>query len=172
MLSFSAAGFRKTTRLLGEKELNAVPCRFYLEAEVYELKEVIINKYPEIDAVKLGIVKPGQIKFTPAERKLYSGSAGIVGFINLLSGELKTLKANVNVEKKENSLQKLEYLFEDKYYTQDLKIPSDLIKGFKFYCVEDDEFVKILHSKDRLMCMFLITELASEFNRRRTEASK
>ncbi|WP_281631478.1 hypothetical protein [Flavobacterium luteolum] len=171
-LSFSASGLKTITELVNQNMLNSDPYTFYMEAAANELKEVIIKQYPEINAEKLGITKPGQVKFTPAERKLYSGSSGIVGLINLFSGELKTLKANVNVEKKENSLQKLDHLLEDKYYTQDLKIPAELIKGFKYYCIEDDEFVKTLRSKDRFVCMFLIIELASEYNRKRAEINE
>ena len=77
----------------------------------------------------------------------------------------KNLKANVEVEKKEIVLRKLDFLFEDKYYAEDLKIPNELIKGFKYYCVEDPEFAKAVNSKNKTMCMFLIIQLASNYNK-------
>ena len=164
-LKFYAAGFEPLSKIISKHEFGSGLLVVSMTAENIELKEVIINGYPEITAEKLGIIRPGQIKFTPAERKLYSGSGGIVGFINLLTGELKNLKANVEVEKKEIVLRKLDFLFEDKYYAEDLKIPNELIKGFKYYCVEDPEFAKAVNSKNKTMCMFLIIQLASNYNK-------
>lgn len=59
-------------------------------------------------------------------------------------------------------------MFEDKYYVDVLKIPSELIKGFKYYCVEDVEFAKNVNSKNMSMCRFLIIDLASTYNKNRT----
>lgn len=170
ILKFSADKYEPLVKQINQEELRADTLTLHMTATGIELKEVIINKYPDITAEKLGIVRPGQIKFTPAERKLYSGSGGVVGFINLLTGELRYLKANVEVEKKEILLHKLEYMFEDKYYLEDLKIPGELIKGFKYYCVEDAEFGKAVNSKNKTMCTFLIIQLASTYNKIRISA--
>lgn len=165
LLIFSATGYQPLSKYVSIHDISLQTITLQMSASGIELKEVLINEYPEITAEKLGIIKPGQIKYTPAERKLNAGSSGVVGFINLLTGELKNLKANVNVEKKEILLQKLEYLFEDEFYKKDLKIPSELIKGFKYYCVEDSEFAKAVNSKNKIMCKFLIIELASTYNK-------
>ncbi|MDR6761949.1 hypothetical protein J2Y38_002160 [Flavobacterium sp. 2755] len=167
ILKFSTAEYETLVKQIKPEDLKTSFFTLHMTAAGIELKEVIINEYADITAEKLGIVRPGQVKFTPAERKLYSGSGGVVGFINLLTGELKSLKANVEVEKKEILLRKLEYMFEDKYYMENLKIPGELIKGFKYYCVEDVEFGKAVNSKNKTMCMFLIIELASSYNKKR-----
>jgi hypothetical protein len=132
-----------------------------------ELDEVIINKYAAITAENLGIIPRGQIKFTPQERKLYSSSGGIFGLYSIISGEKEMLKKNVEAEKKEILMKKLEYMFATKYYIKTLKIPEELIKGFQYYCVENSEFAASLNGKNKSMSMFLMTNLASVYNKNR-----
>lgn len=132
-----------------------------------ELDEVIINKNADITAENLGIIPRGQIKFTQQERKLYSSSGGIFGLYSIISGEKEMLKKNVEAEKKEILMKKLEYMFEEKYYIKTLKIPEELIKGFQYYCVENSEFVASLNGKNKPMSMFLMTNLASIYNKNR-----
>jgi hypothetical protein len=132
-----------------------------------ELDEVIINKNADITAENLGIIPRGQIKFTPQQRKLYSSSGGIFGLYSIISGEKEMLKKNVEAEKKEILMKKLEYMFAEKYYIKTLKIPEELIKGFQYYCVEDSEFAASLNGKNKSMSMFLMTNLASVYNKNR-----
>lgn len=132
-----------------------------------ELDEVIINKNADLTAENLGIIPRGQIKFTPQERKLYSSSGGIFGLYSIISGEKEMLKKNVEAEKKEILMKKLEYMFEVKYYIKTLKIPEELIKGFQYYCVENSEFAASLNGKNKSMSMFLMTNLASIYNKNR-----
>lgn len=132
-----------------------------------ELDEVIINKNAAITAENLGIIPRGQIKFTPQQRKLYSSSGGIFGLYSIISGEKEMLKKNVEAEKKEILMKKLEYMFADKYYIKTLKIPEELIKGFQYYCVENSEFAASLKGKNKSMSMFLMTNLASVYNKNR-----
>ena len=134
-----------------------------------ELDEVIINKNAAITAENLGIIPRGQIKFTPQERKLYSSSGGIFGLYSIISGEKEMLKKNVEAEKKEILMKKLEYMFEAKYYIKTLKIPEELIKGFQYYCVEDSEFAASLNGKNKSMSMFLMTNLAIVYNKNRVD---
>ena len=132
-----------------------------------ELDEVIINKNASITAENLGIIPRGQIKLTQQERKLYSSSGGMFGLYSIISGEKEMLKKNVEAEKKELLMKKLEYMFAEKYYTKTLKIPVDLIKGFQYYCIENSEFAASLKGKNKSMSMFLMTNLASVYNKNR-----
>lgn len=58
---------------------------------------------------------------------------------------------------------KMEYLFDEAYYTERLKIPLEDIKGFQLYCVDNPEFAVSLNTKNKTMSMFLITGLAQEY---------
>ena len=75
------------------------------------------------------------------------------------------LKKEIVVEKKENSLFRLEVLFENKYYIETLKIPTDYIRGFQYYCVENAQFAEALSTKNKTLAMFLIVSLAENYNK-------
>ncbi|MEA9411426.1 hypothetical protein [Flavobacterium sp. PL02] len=129
-----------------------------------ELKEVVINEFSNINAENLGIIPYGQKKYTPAERKLYTAKSTMTdALLNKISGRTAMLKKEVAVEKKEMLYSKIEYLFEENYYTDRLKIPLEHIKGFQLYCIDDPEFVTSLNAKNKTMSMFLITGLAQKY---------
>jgi hypothetical protein len=129
-----------------------------------ELKEVIVNKHPEINAVSLGISSKGVKHYTPAERKLFTAnSTPVDALLNLMSGRTAMLKKELEVEKKEYLLMKIGTLFDDDYYMKTLKIPANYIKGFQYYCIENTNFVMALKSKNKTMTNFLIVPLAEKY---------
>jgi hypothetical protein len=169
VLNFSGIDYKYLRKYVYKHEYTSGTLEVNMTFNSIELDEVVINKYANINAENLGVIPRGQVKLTPAERRLYSGSGGIQGFYNFVSGERDMLKMNVEIEKKEILMKKLEYLFGNKYYTKTLKIPEELIKGFQYYCVEDAEFVESLGFKNKTVSMFLITNLASVYNKNRID---
>jgi hypothetical protein len=169
ILNFSGIDYKYLRKYVYKHEYNSGSMEVNMTFNSIELDEVIINKYANITAENLGIIPRGQVKFTPQQRRLYSNSGGIQGLFSSLSGERNILKMNVEIEKKELLMKKLEYLFGNKYYTKTLKIPEELIKGFQYYCVEDSEFVESLNFKNKTISMFLITNLASVYNQKRVD---
>jgi hypothetical protein len=169
ILNFSGIDYKYLRKYVYKHEYSSGILEVNMTFNAVELDEVIINKYANINAESLGIIPKGQIKFTLQERRLYSGSGGVQGFFNYLSGDRDILKMNVEIEKKEMLLKKLEYLFGGKYYTKTLKIPEELIRGFQYYCVEDLEFAESLKNKNKTISMFLMTNLAVTYNQRRID---
>jgi hypothetical protein len=169
ILNFSGVDYKYLRKYVYKHEYNSGAMEVNMTFNAVELDEVVVNKYANITAENLGIIPYGQIKLTPQQRRLYSNSGGVQGFFSTISGERNVLKMNVEIEKKEMLLKKLEYLFGNKYYTKTLKIPEELIKGFQYYCVEDDEFVESLSFKNKTMSMFLMTNLASIYNKNRVD---
>ncbi|WP_268848879.1 carboxypeptidase-like regulatory domain-containing protein [Flavobacterium aestivum] len=169
VLSFSGIDYKNLRKYVYKHEYASGTLEVNMTFNSIELDEVVINKNANITAENLGIIRRGQVKFTPQERRLYSGSSGIQGLYSFLSGEIDVLKKNVEIEKKEQLLKKMEYLFGNKYYTKTLKIPEELIKGFQYYCVEDPEFVESLGYKNKTVSLFLITNLASVYNKKRID---
>ena len=165
ILSLSAVNYEYLRKYISKQEYNLGTIVVSITAISVELKEVIINDRPDITAENLGIIPRDQIKLTSAERKVYTATSGTDALINYFSGRTKILKKELEVERKEVLMQKLEYLFEDKYYIETLKIPEDEIKGFQYYCVEDSYFENALNSKNKTMCMFFIVGLASNYNK-------
>ena len=129
------------------------------------LNEVFVNE-STITAESLGIIPYGQKKYTPAERKLYTATSGggIDGLLNTISGRKAMLKKEIIVEKKLQLLDRIDDLFEDKFYLETLKIPQDYIRGFQYYCNDDVAFANALRAKNKTLIQFLIVKLAENYN--------
>ncbi|HSD07407.1 carboxypeptidase-like regulatory domain-containing protein [Flavobacterium sp.] len=179
ILSFSAVNYEPLRKIINKQEFNMGIITADLTPKSIELNEVIVNKNSNISAESLGIIPKDQVKLTTAERRLQTAGdfkpvqlLGLLGgflavdpILNAISGRTKMLKKELTNEKKEFLMQKMENLFEDKYYIETLKIPEDFIRGFQYYCVEDPDFARSLNDKNKTMSMFLIVGLASEFKK-------
>lgn len=176
LLVFSSVNLEYHRRVIEDVDLKSDILIIKMTAKTTELKEVIVNKYPQINAVSLGISPKGLKKYTPAERKLASASSmrlnpmGLDPLINAISGRTKMLKKDLEVEKKIRLLATLDALYQDdNYFTQTLKIPAAYIKGFQYYCIEDNLFAEALKTKNKTKIEYLIVPLAEKFNKLLTE---
>lgn len=165
LLVFSAVDIEIKRILVEDEDLKREQITVYVIPKITELKEVIINKNPQITAENLGIISKNIKRYSPAERRLMEAKAlPINALLNIISGRMAMLKKELIVEKKETLLGKIEYFFDDKYYTETLKIPVEYIKGFQYYCIEDSDFVASIKSKNKFMTMFRIVKLAENYN--------
>lgn len=174
-LMFSAVQFKGLKVALKESDFAKELLFVKLETLVRSLDEVRINEYKNINAVSLGIISPNTKHYTPAERKLYTATGGgknqyglntkISGdaILNAISGRTAMLKKEVEVEKKETLMEKISDYYDEKYFTETLKIPQDYVKGFLFYIVEDQKFVEAVNSKNKTMATFIMNELAVKY---------
>ncbi|RZJ53338.1 MAG: hypothetical protein EOO44_08845 [Flavobacterium sp.] len=163
VLVFSSVNLEPVKRRITAEDLNS-NLVVKMTAKEIELKEVVVNENSNITAENLGIIPYGQKKYTPAERKLYTAtSTSVDKLLNKISGRTTMLKKEMKVEEKETLFRKMEYLFDENYYNQRLKISSEDIKGFQLYCIEDAEFAVSLNTKNKTMSMFLITDLARKY---------
>lgn len=176
-LLFSAVQFVGLKMVLKEADFKSGVLLVKLETMVNMLDEVTVQKYRTINSVSLGLVSKNKREYTPAERKLitagefhwYSpllipvGGMSVDGLLNSISGRTSQLKKELQVEKKELLLKKIDYLFEEKYFVEVLKIPVQNVKGFHYYLVEDQKFVAALNNKNKTMATFLMGELAVNY---------
>ncbi|MBC7525154.1 MAG: hypothetical protein H7239_12030 [Flavobacterium sp.] len=177
-IMFSAVQFKGLKVTLNEEDFRNALLFVKMESLIRKLDEVKIIQYKNINAVSLGIVSPNIKRYTPAERKLrtasktYSGvgvgttlglSSGLDPILNAISGRTKMLKKEVEIEKKETAMDKLNNLFEYTYFTNTLKIPVEYVKGFQFYIVEEPKFVVALNGKNKTLASFLMSELAVKY---------
>nr|WP_294936085.1 hypothetical protein [uncultured Flavobacterium sp.] len=144
---------------------------------VNRLSELIIKDYSGINAESLGLVKKGQKKFTPAERRLNAASnpyavigtnasAGLDPLLNWISGRTAMLEKEVEVEKKERFQNYLKHLHEEEYYVSHFKIPADYVSGFLVYASENSRLTAAIISKNKILTNFLLGELAVEYCKR------
>jgi hypothetical protein len=149
-----------------------------MEPNMNQLDEVVIRRYNNINAVSLGIIPADQKTYTEAERKYATASSGRLnpmGFdplLNLISGRTAMLKKELVIEKKETYLAMLDEMFDKDHYINNCKIPSDYVKGFQYYAVDNDEFTKILNEKNVTTTEFLLGELAIKYKEIITRENK
>ena len=161
ILVFSSMTLEMKRMLVDEDDLKSETITIYMTPKINELNEVIVKK----NAAEGISIIPGQKHYTPAERKLYTATSGLLDApLNWLSGRTEMLKKEIIVERKERMLNKIGVLYEDKYYIQTLKIPEIYIDDFQRYLIEDKEFAAALKVKNRTMMLFLISKLAVNYN--------
>jgi len=168
-LLFSSVQFKGLKVALKESDFTSTIFFVKMEPIVRFLNEVKINEFKNINAVSLGIISPFTKHYTPAQRKLFTATSGggilpVDPIINWLSGRTAMLKKEVEVEKKETLMDKVDGWFETKYFTQTLKIPAEYVKGFEYYIVEDAKFAEAVKSKNKTMATFIMNELAVRYN--------
>ena len=176
-LQFSSLQIITKKAVITENDLAKQLYVVSLVAKIIPLDEVEIKQYPNINAVSLGILQRPAKVYTPAERKLrtagefhwYSplliplGGMPTDGLINSISGRTAMLKKELVVERKEYLLQKIENLFREDYFTENLKIPKEYLRGFWYFAVEDQKLVDALNIKNKMMARFIFSDLATKY---------
>lgn len=177
-LMFSAIQIKGKKVVLSAKDFQTDLVLIPLEPMINRLDEVIVKQYKNINAVALGIIPAKAKQYTPAERKLQTasgdgfdentdgtsgGSVGLDPLFNWMSGRTTLLKKELEVERKESLLQRLEAQFGVDYFVQKLKIPADYVKAFWYFVVEDARFVRAFKAKNSVMTKFVLSELAVKY---------
>lgn len=178
ILVFSSISFREKRVMLKQEDFSNLNFTVNLSMIMYQLQEVVVKRYDNINAESLGITPMGQKKYTAAERKLQTatalnatanagsmagGSISADPLLNFFSGRTAMLKKEVAVEKKEFFMRLLENMFSLDHFIDRLKIPADYVKGFEYYAIENDKFTVILNSKNKTSTEFLLGELAVKY---------
>ncbi len=128
------------------------------------LEEVIVERNSKINALELGILSRPPKKYTLQERRFYSSTSGPISLlINNLNGNLKTLKKNIEVEKKIKLLNDISNHIEKSFYVDVLKIPEEDILMFKYFIIEDSEFRQEFKLNKTNIIKFKMIELSIKF---------
>jgi hypothetical protein len=139
-----------------------------LKPQINQLEEVNVYKNFDFDPVKMRILSKPAKKYTPAERRIYEATSGsgivpLNPILNAISGRTTMLKKELVVEKEERLLYRLAAMFEDDFYTDNLKIPADYIKGFQYYVINDPKLIIQIKAKNKAMVAFVLGELSEKF---------
>jgi hypothetical protein len=164
-LVITAVNLETRRKIITAEDLDQEVLPIKMSYKMNQLEEVDVNGNSKINSENLGITSKGQKRYTPAERKLRTATTGLLDpLLNKMSGRTTQLKKEVLVERNERLLIKLDGWFEDKYYTDTLKIPADYIQGFQYYIIEDPDFARALVDKNKTLTMFYVKRLAVEYN--------
>lgn len=167
-LVFSAVNLETKRKVIAAEDLNEAFIIVKMSANIIPLKEVKVNENSAISAENLGIIPQGQKKYSPAERRVHEATTGgglvpLNPILNAISGRTTMLKKEVVAEKSERLLLRLDGWFEEKFYTNSLKIPQEYIKGFHYFLIEDNDFVRALKAKNKTLTKFLMSKLALDY---------
>jgi hypothetical protein len=91
------------------------------------------------------------------------GSMSIDPLLNWISGRTTMLKKELDVEKKEYTIRKLNDWFENSFYIERFKIPEDYIQGFQYYLADNLTFANAVKSKNKTLAIFIMGEVANEY---------
>ena len=163
-LLFSAVQLKENHVVLEPKDFQEQLFIVKMEANITTLKEVVIKRYDNINAVALGISPSGIKHLTQAERKLYTAKSTTGdAILNLMSGRTAMLKKEVEAEKKWSYMQIIDNMFDQNHFVTILKIPLEYVKGFKYYAVENERFATVLKSKNKTNIEFALVTLAENY---------
>lgn len=174
MLVLASERFEYKRRIITEDDLKSKHIMIKMTPKPGQLEEVVITKYRNINAVDLGILSKPAKEYTPAERRLKTASSydltvgtynsvSLDAIINSISGRTAMLKKELEVERREIAREKLLMNFDEDYFAEKLKIPTDYIKGFQYYAVEDAAFRQVLNSKNKIAQEILLNKLSTDY---------
>jgi hypothetical protein len=178
-LLFTAIHLKEIRIGLEKKDFQEEFFLVKMESMITQLREVVVKRYDNINAVALGISSSGMIHRTQAERKLYTatslnpsasangmagGSVSLDPILNFMSGRTAMLKKEIVVEGKLSFMNQIENMFNEDYFRKTLKIPAEYIKGFEYFIVENERFTTILKSKNKTNIEFAMVSLAEKYN--------
>ena len=180
-LLFSAIHLNEIRIVLTQRDFQEEFLLVKMESNVTQLREVVVKRYGNINAVALGISPSGVKHLTQAEKHLETAtgfnsqgsqdvhwtgrSASLDPVFNLLSGQTSMLKKELEAEGKLSFIDQIDNMFNEDYFSRVLKIPFEYIKGFKYYIVENNGFTKVLKSKDKTNIEFWMVGLAEKYNK-------
>lgn len=168
VLIFASKNFQAYKKIIHKEDLLNDYVTIKMTPKAIELDEVVINQYANINSRALGIIPKNQRTYTVAERRLASGSGGISGIINTLSGRKDMLKKNLEVEKKETNLEKIKRWFTTEDYQKTFHITDDKINAFHYYCIENSALAKLIESNNKAQILLAMLQLAVTFNELQT----
>jgi hypothetical protein len=160
---FSSVQFVARELIVEEPHLKEELLFVSLETLTRELDELIIVDYRHINAESLGLVPRGQKQYTPAEKKVFTATNGVDGLFNALSGRTAMLKKAAETAKKEELMDKINYIYTEEDIITKFHIPKEYVKGFVFFIVEDSNFARAIRDKNDTMAKFLMSGLSVRY---------
>lgn len=160
---FSGMQITAKNMTLTEEDVKAELLIVPVEKFTRVLDELIIVDYRHINAESLGLVPRGQKQLTPTEKRLYTAKSGVDAVFNMFSGRTKMLKRANETAKKEQLMEKINYIYTEEELIEKFHIPEEYVRGFVFYIVEDDNFARALKDKNETMAKFLMSGLSVRY---------
>ncbi|KGO96486.1 hypothetical protein [Flavobacterium enshiense] len=169
-LVFTAVQLNEKRIVVEKEDFDYLPFLVKMKAKVILLQEVLIEK-SNITAESLGLVPKGIKVRSPEERavrRYYTAQTGpLKSLVYALDGTAKRRKKEIVAAVKSQRLQhKLELMFSQAYFVDELKIPSEHLYGFYIFAAENQGFETVMQKKNKWLIKFELIKLASEYIKR------
>ncbi|UOK42744.1 hypothetical protein [Flavobacterium enshiense] len=169
-LVFTAVQLNEKRLVVEKEDFDYLPFLVKMKVKVILLQEVYIEKN-NITAESLGLVPKGIKTRSPEERavkRYYAAQTGpLKSLIYALDGTAKRRKKEIVAVMRSQSLQhKLEHIFSEDYFVDELKIPSEQLYGFYVFVAENQGFTNVIQQKNKWLIKFELIKLASEYIKR------
>lgn len=167
-LIFASINLKGIRRIVKETDFTKRLMFIPMEVSTTVLDELIIER--KITAESLGLAP--RKKYTRAEKNLHTASSvssangisfSIDGIVNALSGRTAMLRKVLEYERDEMLTKQLVAMFEEDYFTNELKIPKVYISGFGYYLIQDEAILSAMKSTKKDELKFLMTQKANEY---------
>lgn len=167
-LHISAVQYESKQFIVSKKMELDRSVSFYLVPKITELDEVVLSninlsgdlskdigsfvlkkEYVSSDFGFMGLSAPER---TSEERMYYAMTGGAGGFgalINLINGNTKKYKRQLEISKFQLKVERNRVKFADSMYVRNLKVPQALIEDFVFYAMEDTVAVDAVNLTDK-----------------------
>lgn len=168
-LVFSAVHLKKMVYRISKNDFKNTLLLIPMDTTSVVLKEIlVINPQNFSSGFELSDLNKKQLS-NITENLVNPIATSNTGMLNLTStlGKLIQLikgKPKPNIIKiSEDNLELLNRFFSTDFYNQELKIPSEYINGFKYYCLEKPEIKEALNQKQKNVLELLLYQCADEF---------
>ena len=135
--------FYPTLLIYFYKDLNTnlYECRILLR-----LSKCVFNTWIECVNLCFSFTEANSIA---SAEGITGGSVSFDSMLNLISGRTTMLKKVIKIEKKELFIPQIESMFDESHFVEKLKIPSDYVKGFECFAVENEKFTIVLKTNNK-----------------------
>lgn len=168
-LLFTAVQLQPRKIVLEKEDFDYLPFFVKMNVKVTQLKEVVVEK-SNITAESLGLVPKGMK--TPSQeeravRRYYTSQTGpFESLIYAIDGTAKRRKKEIIAALGRQRLQhKLELMFDQSFFIDELKIPSDYLYGFYVFASENQGLAKVIEQKNKWLIKFELMKLAHEYSK-------
>ncbi|KGO83943.1 hypothetical protein IP98_00690 [Flavobacterium cauense R2A-7] len=166
-LLFTAVQLQPRKIVLGKEDFDYLTFFVSMNVKVIRLNEIIIEK-SNITAESLGLVPKGiktQSQEERAVRRYYTAQTGpLQALIYAIDGTAKRRKKEIIAVVGHQRLQhKLELMFNQSYFVDELKIPSEHLFGFYVFASENQGLANVMQQKNKWLIKFELIKIASEY---------
>ena len=184
-IAISSVQYEVFKLVLDEKIINSQKLEVRLITKVNELDEVTVKPHnltgnlatdiantrtvnETIRPSKLGLPNAYVKPRTQTERRIYEAKSGggilpLNPIINAITGRTKKLKNQLKLEQNEKKLTQTKEQFDDELYSNFLKIPSDRLDDFMYFCAVDEAFTAIQLIGDNIKMLEFLRKKSDQY---------